>query len=171
MDYSKNKKVTRILSLTIVTALLSVLFCVISSNKSYSAKMVVEEWNIELREVSNVIKSNKTIINVDPSIDENKIKLNVSFNEKGDYVQFFFDLVNEGTIDGIIKDIKFEGIKNKDKVRVSLVGLQKGDIIKSGRYVDNIKVIVDYLESFVDEEGNLQPITEDINVVIEIDKN
>ncbi len=163
------KKITSITGLAIIVALASVFLCLFGNKQSYSAKMIVEdEWKINLISISDLIYSADTKIEKDPSIKRNRINVEFSFSGKEDYVQFFFDVINEGTLDGYLKDIKIEGLKNKDDVRISVIGLGKDDIIESGRYVDNVKVVIERIPPLNGEE--VEPITENINIILDIDR-
>ena len=161
------KKITSITGLAIIVALASVFLCLFGNRQSYSAKMIVEdEWNINLINVSDIIYSPDTKMEKEPLINKNKINVEFSFSGKEDYIQFFFDVFNEGTVDGFLKDIKIEGLENKDDVRISVIGLGKDDIIESGRYVDNVKVVIERVAPIEGEE--VEPITEDVDIVLDI---
>ncbi len=154
----------------IVIGILS--FALVFSNltSSYSAKKeIVEDFSYELRDISDLIHSETTTINKEPKIENKKINFQVNFQGKGDYFQFFFDILNAGTRNGVVKDIKILGLENEDKVRVSIIGIEKGDIIEGSRYIDNIKVIVECVDDNYDAEGNIISVLENISIDIEID--
>ncbi len=154
----------------IVIGMLSFALVFNSLTPSYSAKKeIVEEFSYELRDVSDVIFSNETVVEKSPTIDNNTINFRVNLKGKDDYFQFFFDILNASVRTGTVKDIKIIGLKNDDKVRISIIGIKKGDIIEGSRYIDNVKVAVECLEDNYDNNGNLQPLIEDISIIIEID--
>ena len=167
----KHGKVKNYLIAAISIALLSVIICLSNLTDSYSAmKIIKEDFSFELRDVSDVVYSENTVIGLDPVIEKNKVKFKVSFAGEGDYYQFFFDIRNTSAKEGYIKDIKIEGLENEDNVRISIIGIEKDDIIESSRYIDNIKVVMECLDDKYDEEGFKQAILEDISIIVEIEE-
>ena len=163
------KKITSITGLAIIVALTSVFLCLFGNKQSYSAKMIVEdEWNINLISISDIIYSQDTKMEREPLIEGNKINVEFSFSGKEDYIQFFFDVINKGTIDGYLKDIRIEGLENKDNVRISIIGLGKDDIIENGRYVDNVKVVIERIPPIDGEE--VTPIIENVDIILDINR-
>ena len=154
----------------IVIGILS--FALVFSNltSSYSAtKEIVEDFSYELRDISDVIHSETTTVVKEPKIENNKINFQVIFRGKGDYFQFFFDILNASSRSGIVKDIKIFGLENEDMVKVSIIGIKKDDIIEGSRYIDNIKVIVECVDDNYDALGNITSILENISIDIEIE--
>lgn len=168
---NKHGKVKNYLIAAISIALLSVIIALSNLTDSYSAiKVVKEEFSYELRDVSDIISSENTIIGFEPVIEKNKVNFKVSFTGKGDYYQFFFDIRNTSAKEGYIKDIKIEGLENEEYVQISIIGIEKNDIIESSRYIDNIKVVMECLDDKYDEEGFKQAILEDISIIVEIEE-
>ena len=167
---NKSKPMSALMVGAVLFAFVSVILCVTYNKGSYSANIIIEKkWDVQASNVSDVIYSQTTILDSDPVIADNIISLKATFSEIEDYVQFFFDIENKGNIDAIVKNIKVEGI-DKDKVQVSIVGLEKNDIINGERYIDNVKVIIECIKDNIDENGIKQPITQDINIVLDIEK-
>lgn len=156
---------------SIIVTIISFVLGINRLTASYSAtKVVVENFSYELRDVSDIIYSDRMIINNNPVIDNHSIQFKVAFTGKDDYYQFFFDLRNMAAIEGVVKDVRIEGLEKEDKVRISIIGIKKGDIIESSRYVDNIKVVVECLDDYYDDEGIHQPIIEDIKITIDVNE-
>ena len=73
----KHGKVKNYLIAAISIALLSVIICLSNLTDSYSAmKIIKEDFSFELRDVSDVVYSENTVIGLDPVIEKNKVKKN-----------------------------------------------------------------------------------------------
>ena len=167
----KHGKIKKLIAFSMILAFLSVNICLHNLTSSYSAqKIVVEDFSFELRDFSDIIFSENTVVDEEPTAKKNSVEFKVSFAGEGDYFQFFFDLLNTSAKEGIIKDIKIVGLENEDNVRISIIGIEKNDIIESSRYIDNIKVVIECLKDKYDDEGFKQAIQEDVSIIIEIEE-
>ena len=147
-------------------------FVLVFSNltSSYSATMeIVEDFSYELRDVSDVIYSDLTTVESGPTIEDKMINFKITLNGKGSYFQFFFDILNASAREGVVKDIRIEGLENEDIVNISVIGIKKGDIIEGSRYIDNVKVVIECVDNNLDEAGNNLLIEENIKIVIDIE--
>ena len=104
----KNNNKKYILILAILA--LSIGYALISTNLTIGGRLITKggNWNIHWDDESIVEDSNATIVTPAHVTDSKKIVISfqTQLKQPGDYYEFTADAVNEGTVDGIISDIK-----------------------------------------------------------------
>lgn len=157
-----NKKVSFIALFAIMISSFSLMvsYGVITSvidNNETQANLSAEQLakpKIKVNAIREVYLTNETDkFTMQPAIVNNKIKYGLSFNDAFAAATFYVDLINEGTENATISDIKITGIEGFEKnAKVEILGVKVGDIIPAGASLNNIIVSTEYFESLINEE-------------------
>ena len=101
-------------------------------------------WNINFKNLIVSEGSKEGSI----TLDNNKIDLEVTLNEEGEFYEFTIDIQNRGTLDAKIDKIDINVDNPEDKLRYSVTYLNGtsidiGDVLKSNTY-RTIRVRIEY---------------------------
>lgn len=172
----QTKKSTLFSIIGIFIAMVSILTSVSAMSTSMAGTGVAienrEVYDVKIDNVSEIYSDEDIEVIKNPSNEDNKINFGVKLNSIDSTTQVQFDIENKGNVNVKVKNVTISGIENyKDNVEVKVLGINVGDIIDAEVKNSGIKVITQYKNPVIDENGMISAVNlDDINVEIEFDK-
>ncbi len=172
----QNKKCTLFSVIGIFVAFVSLVTSLSAMGTSMAGNGVAMEnkgvYDIKIDNVSEIFSDEEIEVIKSPESKENMISYGVKLKNIDSTTQVQFDIENKGNVNAKVKNVKINGIENyKDNVDVKVLGLNVGDVIDAEIKNLGVKVITQYKNPVIDENGMFSSvILDNINVEIEFDK-
>ncbi len=149
----KDKKNIIMLSLTIMVILISVGYSIFNTSLTINGTAnIASTWNILFTEIKEVDKKGIVTELSTPTVSGTNATFDVDFKLPGDYITYQITVENQGTIDGIIKEIKGSE-QGSDAIKFEIEGIKEGDKLPSKRST-TFDVTISY-DSNTSEQPNL----------------
>ncbi len=163
----KEKEKDRKYKIFIIIALVISIFAISVGYASFSNLLEVnndvylkgKDWLIKFDNLSNIKTTGKATILTNPVITNNIIDTDISFEEKGDSIEYNFDVVNAGNLHAklsVAPSIRGIPAEEADNIKYTIkyedgTDINEGDFLATNTS-KKIKVIIEYTANNITEE-------------------
>lgn len=143
----KHIKITILILVAFVLAIYSITssYSALIGGEDGIALVKEESYQVDLILNNNITSSEIISFSGEPEIVDNEINFSIGLDEVGSFGQIYFDIDNKGDYDAILRDIEIQGLNEyQDYVDISLLGIEKGEVIENGTLVKNVSIKITY---------------------------